>query len=162
CRWARKHDLAVTEAEIAVELNPSNAFARFHLGNVQDLAGEPEKAIANMKLGLQLNPQDPRIHFLFSLLARAHLNARQYEQAVTWARKAIHRGPDHARAHTILAIGLAHLGQQMEARAALDECERIGPGFAERWASLRQYRRPADNEHLFDGLRRAGLPERSG
>ena len=162
CRWARKHDLAITEAEIAVELNPSNAFARFHLGNVQDLAGEPEKGIANMKLGLQLNPQDPRIHLLFSLMARANLNARQYQEAVTWARKAIHRGPDHARAHTILAIGLAHLGQQVEARAALDECERIRSGFAERWVSLRQYRSPADNEHLFDGLRRAGPTERSG
>jgi adenylate cyclase len=159
CRWARQHDLAITEAEIAVELNPSNAFARIHLGNVQDFAGEPEKGIANINLGLQLNPQDPRIHFIFSVLARAYLNARQYEQAVTWARKAIHRGPDHARAHTILAIGLAHLGQQMEARAALDECERIGPGFAERWVALRQYRRPADNEHLFDGLRMAGLKE---
>ncbi len=162
CRWARKHDLAVTEAEEAVELTPSNMFAQYHLGTVQDLAGEPEKGIANMKLGFQLNPQDPRIHFFFSVLARAHLNARQYEQAVTWARKAIHRAPDHARAHTILAIGLAHLGQQVEARAALDKCERIRPGFAERWVSLRQYRSAADNEHLFDGLRKVGPTQSTG
>ena len=91
-----------------------------------------------------------------SLLARAHLNARKHEDAAEWARKAIHRRPDHARAHAILAISLAHLGQTEEARAALDECERVNPGFAERWALLRQYRNPADNEHILDGVRKAG------
>jgi adenylate cyclase len=158
CRWARKHDMAIAEAEKAVELNPSNAFALFHLGNVLDLAGNPDEGITNMKKGFQFNPLG-RIHYLMSLLARAHLNARRYEDAVEWARKAIHHRPDHARAHAILAIGLAHLGQLAEARVALDECERVGPGFAKRWALLRQYRNPADNEHILEGLRKARLPE---
>jgi adenylate cyclase len=155
CRWARKHDMAIAEAEKAVELNPSNAFALFHLGNVLDLGGNPDEGINNIKKGFQLNSRGPRIHYLMSLLARAHLNARRYEDAVEWARKAIHHR-DHARAHAILAIGLAHLGQLAEARVALDECERVGPGFAKRWALLRQYRNPADNEHILEGLRMAG------
>ena len=159
CRWSRQHDMAVAEAETAVELNPSNAFAHFHLGNVLDLAGRTENAIPNMEKSLQLNPRDTGMHFLMSVLARAHLNARRYEEAIGWARKAIHRRPDHPRAHAILAIGLAHLGRRAEARTALDECESIRPGFAERWALLRQYRNPADNEHILDGLRKAGLPE---
>ena len=158
CRWARKHDMAIAEAEKAVELNPSNAFALSHLGNVLDLGGNPDEGIKNMKKGFQLNSRGPRIHYLMSLLARAHLNARRYEDAVEWARKAIHHR-EHARAHAILAISLAHLGQLAEARVALDECERVGPGFAKRWALLRQYRNPADNEHILEGLRKARLPE---
>ena len=158
CRWARKHDMAIAEAKKAVELNPSNAFALFHLGNVLDLAGNPDEGITNMKKGFQFNPLG-RIHYFMSVLARAHLNARRYEDAVEWARKAIHHLPDHARAHAILAIGLAHLGRLAEARVALDECERVGPGFAKRWALLRQYRNPADNEHILEGLRKARLAE---
>ena len=156
CRWARKHDLAITEAKKAVELNPSNAFAHFHLGNVLDFAGHPDEGISNMEKGLQLNPRDPRYNFLMAVVARAHLNARRYKDAVEWANKSIHRQPDHARAHAILAISLAHLGQREEARAALDACERVRPGFAERWAFLRQYRNSADNEHILEGLRKAG------
>jgi adenylate cyclase len=159
CRWARKHDIAIAEAEKAVELNPSNAFAHFHLGNVLDLAGNPEEGIANMEKGLKLNPRDPRMHFFMSGMARVHLNARRYQDAVEWARRSIHNRPDHPRAHAILAISLAHLDRQKEARAALDECEGVRPGFAKRWALLRQYRKPADNEHILEGLRRAGLPE---
>ena len=159
CRWARKHDMAIAEAEKAVELNPSNAFALFHLGNVLDFGGNPDEGIKAIKKGFQLNSRGPRIHYDMSLLARAHLNARRYEDAVEWARKAIHHLPDHARAHAILAIGLAHLGRLAEARVALDECERVGPGFAKRWALLRQYRNPADNEHILEGLRKARLAE---
>ena len=64
--------------------------------------------------------------------------------------------PDDPRAPAVLAISLAHLGQREEARAALDACERVRPGFAERWAFLRQYRISADNEHILEGLRKAG------
>ncbi|MCH7777566.1 MAG: tetratricopeptide repeat protein [Gemmatimonadetes bacterium] len=156
CRWVGKHDLAISEAKEAVELNPSNAVAHIHLGNILDLAGHPNEGISNMEKGLQLNPRDPRYHFLMSVLARAHLNARRYKDAVEWASKSIHRRPDHPRAHAILAISLAHLGQREEARAALDACERVRPGFAERWAFLRQYRNSADNEHILEGLRKAG------
>ncbi len=156
CRWARKHDLAIAEATKAVELNPSNAVAHTHLGNVLDLAGHPNEGIANMKKGLQLNPQDPRMNLFLSLLARAYLNARRYEDATEWARKSIHHRPDDPRAPAVLAISLAHLGQREEARAALDACERVRPGFAERWAFLRQYRTSADNEHILEGLRKAG------
>jgi adenylate cyclase len=156
CRWARKYDMAINEANKAVELNPSNTIAHVHLGNVLDLAGHPDEGISNMKKWFQFNPRDPRIHFLFSLLARAYLNARRYKDAVEWANKAIHHRPDYPRAHAVLAISLAHLGQQEEARAALDACERVRPGFAERWALLRQYRNSADNEHILEGLRKAG------
>ena len=156
CRWARKHDLAISEAKKAVELNPSNAVAHIHLGNMLDLAGHPNEGIANMTKGLQLNPQDPRMNLILSLLARAYLNARRYEDAMEWASKSIHHRPDDPRAPAVLAISLAHLGQREEAHAALDACERVRPGFAERWAFLREYRNSADNEHILEGLRKAG------
>jgi len=155
CRWSGQDDMAIAEAERAVQLNPSNALAHFHLGNILDLTGESETGIASMERGLQLNPKDPRIHFMMSALARAHLNARRYEQAVSWARKSIHRRSDDPRAHAVLAIALAHMGQLEGAHIALGECERIRPGFAEESILLREYRNPLDNEHIIDGLHKA-------
>jgi hypothetical protein len=57
----------------------------------------------------------------------------------------------------MLAAALAHLGRSEEARAALDACERLQPGFAAKWIHWREYRDAADNDHVCDGLRRAGL-----
>jgi adenylate cyclase len=155
CRWSGQDDMAIAEAERAVELNPSNALAQFHLGNILDLTGESETGIASMERGLQLNPKDPRIHFMMSALARAHLNARRYDEAASWARKSIHRRSDDPRAHAVLAVALAHMGQFEEANIALGDCERIRPGFAEESILLREYRNPLDNEHIIDGLRKA-------
>jgi adenylate cyclase len=158
-RWTGQHDMAVAEAKRAVKLNPSDASAFSMLGNILDLAGMPDEAIPNLEKALKLSPRDPRIHLFYVTLARANLNAHDYEEAIEWARKLQYRRPDDPRSHAVLAINLAHLGEIEEASVALDECERLKPGFAENWVRNRQYRNPSDIAHLMDGLHKAGLSE---
>jgi adenylate cyclase len=64
--------------------------------------------------------------------------------------------------HVWLAAGLAQLGQLDEAHAEATEVLRIDPKFTIDGTQRRQalYKRPEDAEHLLDGLRKAGLPER--
>ena len=81
----------------------------------------------------------------------------RYEESSEWARKAIHRQPNYPNPHYILAIGLAHMDRTKEAQAALDQCERIQPGFVGSRATWRPYKNSASNEHILDGLRKAGL-----
>jgi adenylate cyclase len=119
----------------------------------------PDEAIPNLEKALKLSPRDPRIHLFYVTLARANLNAHDYEEAIEWARKLQYRRPDDPRSHAVLAINLAHLGEIEEASVALDECERLKPGFAENWVRNRQYRNPSDIAHLMDGLHKAGLSE---
>ena len=106
--------------------------------------------------GLRLNPRDANNHIYMAFLGRAYLNARRYEQAAERARKAIHRRSDYPNAHYILAVSLAHLGLEAQARDALDACNRIKPGFAERRSEWRPYRNPADNDHIHAGLKKIG------
>jgi adenylate cyclase len=52
------------------------------------------------------------------------------------------------------------LGQLAEAHVEAAEVRRIEPGFTiEKWKRTTVYKNPDDAEHLFDGLRKAGLPE---
>ena len=156
--WRNEHRLAVAEAERAVELNPYDAELLGSLGNRLDLAGNGEAGITKMEEAQRLYPQNPEKHLQMAFLARAYLNARQYERSVEVAQKAVDRQPDSPHAHYILAMGLGHLGRCDEARAALGACERLHPGFANKRADWQPYPEPAKNKHLRDGLRKAGLP----
>ena len=156
-RWNSQHDMAVSAAYRAVELNPNDAWARVALGNVLDLAGNSQKGIPYLKNALLLNPRDVHNHFSMAILSRAHLNIHEYQSAIEWARKAIQRNSDHVRAHLYLASSLGYLNCENEACDALNECERIQPGFARKWARWREYRIASDNDHILEGLRRAGF-----
>jgi tetratricopeptide (TPR) repeat protein len=156
--WRNEHDLAIAEGRRAVELNPLNAVTRHALGNKLDLVGDPE-GIPMMEQAQKLNPQDPQINMHLTFLARAYLNARQYGRSLECARKAIQSQPGYPNAHYVLAIALGHLGDKVGARAALDECERLRPGFARRRSDWRPYLNADSNEHLQEGLRKAGLRE---
>jgi len=153
--WPNHYEAAVEEAEHAVGLNPSNARALAILAVALDALGRHDEAIERFEQSLQINPRDPRSHIYVTSLARAHLAARRYQDAVKIARKTISQRPDYPHSHYILASALGQLGQLEEARTELAECERLQPGYLARRARWQPYRDPAENEHLHAGVRAA-------
>jgi len=93
-----------------------------------------------------------------ALIARAYLADHDYETAEDWAHRAIELDPSMPRSHLILAAILGYLGRTIEAHFALDAAERLHPGFAQQWINGREYRDEVDNDHIAEGLRKAGLP----
>ena len=82
----------------------------------------------------------------------------RYDGAVTPLRE--RRMPDLRITQLWLAATYAQLDRPGEARAAADEVRRIEPDFTiERWKLTAVYKRPEDSERLFDGIRKAGLPD---
>jgi adenylate cyclase len=151
---------AVTCAEVAVQLDPSFAFAYFSLGLLLAHAGRPEEAIENIERGMRLSPRDLTMHFAFSYLAQAHFGAGRYEDAVDWAQRSLQQRPDYDHAYRTLAASHAHLGQLDEARAALREAVRIVPEFS--LAGIKLHWSGSDPyfvDRYLDGLRKAGLKE---
>ena len=155
-QWSRDHDFSISEFETAIELNPNNANAYGSIGHELVLVGRPEEGIQNLEKGIRLNPQDPRNHAFFAFMARAHLHAGRYDEAVEWARKAIRWRPDAPIPHLMLATILGHLDRLEEARADLAECERIRPGYTADAENWHPYKHAEDTEHFLDGLRKAG------
>ena len=155
--WSRRFDLSIAEGERAVALNPSNYVALSQLGLALCYDGAPLDGVPIFERALQLNPRNPRIHFIHCCLARAHLNARDPETAASVARTALTHQADYPLALLILASALGHLGETAKASEALEECERRQPGFATIWAATRMYKDPADDLFFLQGLQNAGL-----
>jgi adenylate cyclase len=154
--WRNEHDLAVAEGRRAIELNPMYAVARHSLANKLDLIGDPE-GIPMMEQAEQLNPRDPQRNMQLTFLARAYVNAHEYEKAVQCAREALRVQPNYPNASYILAIALGHLGFTEEARVAFEACDKLQPGFTESRTNWTPYVDSASNKHLQDGLRKAGI-----
>ena len=155
--WTDQDDLSITTAERAIELNPSYGRAHGHLGTILDLTGRHDEGITRLQDGLRLNPNEPWLtHVHLTFLARAFLTVRRYEEAAASAREAISFRATYLPAQYISAIALGHLGRQSEAQEALQQCEREQPGFIEKRTEWRPYRDQSKNEHILEGLRKAG------
>jgi len=153
---ADQPEMALAEARTSVELNPNDAQALHALGNKSDLMGDPE-GIPRMVRAQQLDPQSTDRHYLQTFLARAYVNAREYDKAVAVAQAAIRWRPEYANAHFILAVALAHLGRTAEAKAALARAEALRPGFTAERENWAPYADPESNRHLQDGIRKAAV-----
>ncbi|MFZ1101493.1 MAG: tetratricopeptide repeat protein, partial [Hyphomicrobiaceae bacterium] len=95
-------------------------------------------------------------------LGIARYMLKKYSEALPPLREFASRNPNVSQGHIWLAASLAQLGQLDEARAEATEVLRLDPKYTidgtQRRLAL--YKRPEDTEHLLDGLRKAGLPEK--
>jgi adenylate cyclase len=95
-------------------------------------------------------------------LDAAYYILKRYAEALPLLRECISRAPNMRTAHVWLAATYAQLGQLEEARAEVAEVLRIEPRYSidDTERRLFSFKFPKDADHLFDGLRKAGLPER--
>jgi adenylate cyclase len=154
--FKRRHQDAVAEFEQAFALNPN--FSDHNFGLCLLFAGQPERAIEVMQASTRLEPFQNATRLAYT--GNACYMLGRYEEAVTSLRESAWRMPNLRITQLWLAAAYAQLGRLDEARAAADEVRRIEPDFAiERWKLTAVYKRPEDSERLFDGLRKAGLPD---
>jgi len=154
-------DDAAAFADRALSLNPNLPAAWLLSGCVCVGRGEPDAAIERMLHMIRLSPLDPFIFQSFSLIGMCHFLAERYDDASSWADKALREQPNWAPAARIAAAGHAMAGRHSHARRAMERVRRIDP--AMRVSQLGELipllRRPEDLAKFQDGMRKAGLPE---
>jgi len=147
-----RFDFAWESLQRALKVNPENPEIRTDVGNLLSFMGMPEKGIPILAHSLKF------IECTMVLIARSHLQARNYSAARVWAERENRASPDHPWAYIVLASALGHLDRPVEAWAALQECERRHPGRVNGEFMVRptQYKNPHDHDHILDGVRKAG------
>jgi hypothetical protein len=110
---------------------------------------------------MRLSPLDRHRRNFTTGIARTHLVAGRYGEAVEWAELTLREEPDYRGALVTKTIACAHLNRTEEAGTALRQLLDAQPGL-----TIARYRgiwmRALCPELLaisLDGLRKAGMPE---
>jgi hypothetical protein len=115
-----------------------------------------------MLRAVQFNPLDGRNRMFFALIARAFLDAENYDEALNWGRQALLRDSNLVGIHYTIAAAHGYLDDAMAACKVLEDAGlplQIPAETAFWWT----YQRESNfNALLCDGLRKAGIKEPAG
>jgi len=172
-RFQGRTQEAVAEDERALTLDPSNMEAAAQLGFDYERLGEFDKSIEYFDKAIRASPHDPFLHFWYGDKAWANFGLKRYDQAIEWARRAIAINPNYnPNVHATLVAALALTGHEAEGREALQRYLALpSTGLLKTIAAWKAYynsqvsKQHGDpryfemNERMYDGLRKAGMPE---
>ena len=122
-------------------------------------------ASAHIAEALRLSPRDTQAYTWMNMAGLAKLHLGCWDQAVAWFRREIEANRNNPPAYLNLAAALAQLGLLDEAHSALKAGLALNPAYVisrirDAWTA-----RSADPtflaklEPIFEGMRKAGLPE---
>ncbi len=144
----------------ALLLNPNLAAAWFLGAFLRIWCGETDAAIEHLGHAMRLSPLDPELYRMRAGMGLAHLFAKEFDTAASWAEAALRDLPTLLLAVAVLAASNALAGRLTEARQTMEKLRQLDPGL--RVSTLRDWlpiHRPENYATIVAGLRIAGLPE---
>ncbi len=163
--WTKRaaEGIAKCEHALALDRNLARAEGAIAFGKIN--MGRAEETEAHIAEALRLSPRDTTAFVWMTHVGLAKNLLGSWEQAAAWCRRAIEANPNYPRAYFQLALALAQLGRLDEAHSSVKAGIAINPSFTVSrarvdWTALSDdptYL--AQLEPIFDGLRKAGVPE---
>jgi adenylate cyclase len=146
---------ALSAADAGLAINSNSAHLHKTRGLAENYLGRFEQARADLMQAIRLSPRDPEIHWWYLILGEAELGLGNLNATVDQAQKAINAGDRTLAPYLELTAAYALSDKMDEAKSALAEARRLSPDLTVKWMIDRWPATPA----MFDGLRKAGLPE---
>jgi TolB-like protein len=152
---------ATAAIERALALNPNAAQAWSIRGWIHNYLDEADPAIAAFEQALRLSPLDPLGYVAKAGLARAHLTAGRYDEAIRWVDQANLEQPRFATSLWIKVVLCELSGRHNEAAAWLASLLEASPGFTiDLFLAYSTHHYTDRLRALYvDAFRKAGLPE---
>jgi TolB-like protein len=153
----------ITKCEHALALDRNLAAAHSLIGTAKAFTGRAEETESHVLEALRLSPRDTYAYAWISGVGLAKVYLGRDEEAAVWLLRSIDANRNYPVAHFFLAVAQAHLGRMSEARAAAKAGLVLNPTF-----TIRRFRvgamsnNPtylAQRERVYDGMRKAGVPE---
>jgi adenylate cyclase len=113
------------------ELNPHDMATLIGTAFVENMAGNPERAIELGQEALRVSPRDPLRPHMRQQLTMACFAAKRYVEAIEYAKLALAEAPDLPPVLAYLAASYAALGRHDEAKSALKAARKAGPEYVE-------------------------------
>lgn len=154
-------DRAVPLLDRAIDLNPRLYMAQINRGIACLSMGEPERAIIYAERAKLFGQKDSMPDIPMQVIAGAHLQLGDFEQAFPFAEAAYLSRPGAFANVRNYMVSAALTGQQARAREAVALILARLPGLTVTralWPSIDNWKRDCDRELFAEGLRRAGLP----
>ena len=145
----------------ALGLNSNLAIAWGYDGWMKICFGKHDIAIETIACAMRLSPLDPRLWAWQFHTALAHFLASRYDEAASWAERALREQPNYLAALRVAAASNALAGRSEKAQKIMARLRQLNPVL--RISNLADVtpplRRPEDLANWEEGLRKAGLPE---
>jgi adenylate cyclase len=155
--FVEDYETAIDFVDRAVTFNPNSYSAWNNRGWVYLIAGRYEEAIPSFERGMRVSPLDPLLHNNLGGIGFALIELRRFDEAVAVLKKGLRQNSSDPMTFRGLASALAHLGRDAEAREAAARLLEIDPAFTiSGWVARGAH---TNRKLLFEGLRKAGLPE---
>jgi class 3 adenylate cyclase/TolB-like protein len=168
-RFQARYPEAVAELERALALDPSNVYATASLGWAYEMQGGFDKGLEYFDKAIRMSPHDPFLFSFYGGMAWCNFGLKRYDQTIDWARREIAINPNYAPyLHSVFVAALAFTGHETEAREALQNYLALpSTGPFKTISAFKTYYsaqggdppRVEANERVYDGLRKAGMPE---
>jgi tetratricopeptide (TPR) repeat protein len=152
---SRRANEALGAAEAGLAVNPNYAGLYGARSGAEISLGRFEQAIADAQRAMRLSPRDPNLGIWHVLWADAELGRGNFDVAIEHYRDAIDAGLHTYFPYANMAAAYALAGRMDDARSALAEARRLKEDLTVEWLMAHAPNSP----RLFDGLRKAGLPE---
>jgi TolB-like protein len=153
----------IAECEHALRLNRNLALAHGYIGLAKYFIGRSAETEAHIENAVRLSPRDTNAYLWTFFAGAAKFALGDDEEAIARFRSAIETNRNYPLAHFYLAATLALRGNLDDARAVVQSGLALDPTF-----TIRRFRVgvSSDNptylalrERLYEGMRRAGIPE---
>jgi len=125
--FLRQHDEAIASGEKAVRIAPGSSYAQFSLGRALNFACRDNEALTYLEKAVRMNPFPPAHYFMH--IGSAHLNLRNYKEAVSTLKRALALTPRNEFARGCLIVAYVEMGLMEEARAEAQEYIRTNPNY---------------------------------
>jgi adenylate cyclase len=163
-----RHEEAIVQAERSLSLNPSFIEGYEILCLANNFLGRPDRAIEAADKAIRLSPRDPYIFSNYHTKGWSFFMNAQDDHAIEWLRRSAAAAPGaEPFTYLLLASAYALNGRQAEAQDELKRYLSLSRTKTTTIAELRKQQLSladnptwvAYNERLFEGLRKAGMPE---
>ena len=163
--FTRRAAQGIAECEHALKVDRNLAQAHSTIGRGKILVGRAEETEAHIAEALRLSLRDTWAYVWMSHVGMAKNHLGLWEQAAAWFRRAIEANRNYPTPYFLSAAALAQLGRPDEARSAVKAGLALNPAFSisrvgAAWTAM------SDNatylaqlEPVFEGMRKAGVPE---